>query len=178
VSDPNRHVVFKPQRLTAQELEAGYWRVYREFYRWGSIWRGASSKAGLRPRLRTWPMPEDGRSSSHSCPRNDSHRVRKPASHGTAERAAALRSTGGATDPGGGHAGTGVNGSPSAHYAGAKMEPTGCHHEFTMVGCQPRRVILVPEALGESPRLAAAPVRRLYTGLDSDDLYEIVDWGK
>src|SRR6266566_4548552 len=47
-----RHVVFKPQRLTAQELEAGYWRAYREFYRWGSIWRGASSKPGLRPRLR------------------------------------------------------------------------------------------------------------------------------
>ena len=47
-----RHVVFKPQRLTAQELEAGYWRAYRDFYRWGSIWRGASSKAGLRPRLR------------------------------------------------------------------------------------------------------------------------------
>jgi radical SAM superfamily enzyme YgiQ (UPF0313 family) len=47
-----RHVVFKPQRLTAQELETGYWRAYRDFYRWGSIWRGASSKAGLRPRLR------------------------------------------------------------------------------------------------------------------------------
>jgi radical SAM superfamily enzyme YgiQ (UPF0313 family) len=47
-----RHVVFKPQRLTAQELEAGYWRAYRDFYRWGSIWRGASSKSGLRPRLR------------------------------------------------------------------------------------------------------------------------------
>src|SRR5947207_5011454 len=47
-----RHVVFKPQRLTPQELEAGYWRAYREFYRWGSIWKGASSKTGLRPRLR------------------------------------------------------------------------------------------------------------------------------
>jgi uncharacterized protein YdeI (YjbR/CyaY-like superfamily) len=47
-----RHVVFKPQRLTPQQLEAGYWRAYRDFYRWGSIWRGASSKKGLRPRLR------------------------------------------------------------------------------------------------------------------------------
>jgi hypothetical protein len=45
-------VVFKPQRLTAQELESGYWRAYRDFYGWRSIWRGASSKAGLRPRLR------------------------------------------------------------------------------------------------------------------------------
>src|SRR2546426_3295669 len=47
-----RHVVFKPRRLTAQELEAGYWRAYRDFYRWGSIWRGSSSKIGLRSRLR------------------------------------------------------------------------------------------------------------------------------
>jgi radical SAM superfamily enzyme YgiQ (UPF0313 family) len=47
-----RHVVFKPQRLTAQQLEAGYWWAYQNFYRWGSIWRGASSKAGFRPRLR------------------------------------------------------------------------------------------------------------------------------
>ena len=47
-----RHVVFKPKLLTASELEAGYWRAYRDFYRWGSIWRGASSKHGLRPRLR------------------------------------------------------------------------------------------------------------------------------
>jgi hypothetical protein len=47
-----RHVVFKPQLLTASELETGYWRAYRDFYRWGSIWRGASSKRGLRRRLR------------------------------------------------------------------------------------------------------------------------------
>jgi radical SAM superfamily enzyme YgiQ (UPF0313 family) len=47
-----RHVVFKPQLLTTSELETGYWRAYRDFYRWGSIWRGASSKRGLRPRLR------------------------------------------------------------------------------------------------------------------------------
>jgi hypothetical protein len=46
------HVVFKPRRLTAEQLEAGYWRAYREFYRWSSIWRAASSKVGLRPRLR------------------------------------------------------------------------------------------------------------------------------
>jgi len=47
-----RHVVFKPHRLTAPQLEAGYWRAYRDFYRWGSIWQGASTKPGLRPRLR------------------------------------------------------------------------------------------------------------------------------
>ena len=48
-----RHAVFRPARMTADELEAGYWRAYREFYRWGSIVRGAvgarrRSLAGLR----------------------------------------------------------------------------------------------------------------------------------
>ena len=47
-----RHVVFKPARLTPLELEAGYWRAYRDFYRWGSILRGAASKEDLRGRLR------------------------------------------------------------------------------------------------------------------------------
>jgi radical SAM superfamily enzyme YgiQ (UPF0313 family) len=47
-----RHVVFKPARLTPSELEAGYWRAYREFYRWGSILRGARTKATFRGRLR------------------------------------------------------------------------------------------------------------------------------
>ena len=35
-----RHVVFRPARLSAEELEAGYWRAYREFYRWGAIVAG------------------------------------------------------------------------------------------------------------------------------------------
>jgi radical SAM superfamily enzyme YgiQ (UPF0313 family) len=39
-----RHVVHRPQGMTAAELEAGYWQAYRDFYRWGSIWRGASGK--------------------------------------------------------------------------------------------------------------------------------------
>jgi radical SAM superfamily enzyme YgiQ (UPF0313 family) len=47
-----RHVVFRPARMTAEALEAGYWRAYRDFYRWGSILRGASAHgepiAGLR----------------------------------------------------------------------------------------------------------------------------------
>jgi radical SAM superfamily enzyme YgiQ (UPF0313 family) len=47
-----RHVVFRPARLSAQELEAGYWRAYREFYRWGAIARGAWTKETLRGRLR------------------------------------------------------------------------------------------------------------------------------
>jgi len=47
-----RHVVFRPARLSPVELEAGYWRAYRDFYRWGSILRGAATKDSLRGRLR------------------------------------------------------------------------------------------------------------------------------
>jgi radical SAM superfamily enzyme YgiQ (UPF0313 family) len=39
-----RHVVFRPRGMTAEQLEAGYWAAYRDFYRWGSIWRGAARK--------------------------------------------------------------------------------------------------------------------------------------
>jgi radical SAM superfamily enzyme YgiQ (UPF0313 family) len=39
-----RHVVYRTRGMTAEQLEAGYWSAYREFYRWGSIWRGASRK--------------------------------------------------------------------------------------------------------------------------------------
>ncbi len=47
-----RHVVFRPARMTAAELEDGYRRAYRDFYRWGSILRGAHAhdtfSGGLR----------------------------------------------------------------------------------------------------------------------------------
>ena len=39
-----RHCVFQPANLTPEELEAGYWKAYQEFYRWGSILRGAATK--------------------------------------------------------------------------------------------------------------------------------------
>jgi radical SAM superfamily enzyme YgiQ (UPF0313 family) len=38
-----RHVVFRPARMTADQLEEGYRRAYRDFYRWGSIARGAQA---------------------------------------------------------------------------------------------------------------------------------------
>src|SRR5262245_16524912 len=38
--------------MTAEELETGYWRAYRDFYRWGSILRGAWTKDTLAGRLR------------------------------------------------------------------------------------------------------------------------------
>ena len=39
-----RHVVHRPNGMSAEQLEAGYWRAYRDFYRWNAIWRGASGK--------------------------------------------------------------------------------------------------------------------------------------
>jgi radical SAM superfamily enzyme YgiQ (UPF0313 family) len=47
-----RHVVYRPVRMTPEELEAGYWRAYRDFYRWGAIFRGASTKKEWSGRLR------------------------------------------------------------------------------------------------------------------------------
>jgi radical SAM superfamily enzyme YgiQ (UPF0313 family) len=47
-----RHAVFQPARMSGETLEHGYWRAYRDFYRWGSILRGSSAHddvlAGLR----------------------------------------------------------------------------------------------------------------------------------
>ncbi len=47
-----RHAVIRPANMDASVLEAGYWRAYREFYRWGSILRSAFSRPGLPGRLR------------------------------------------------------------------------------------------------------------------------------
>jgi radical SAM superfamily enzyme YgiQ (UPF0313 family) len=47
-----RHVVFRTRLMTAGALESGYWRAYRDFYRWGSILRGAAAKETMAGRLR------------------------------------------------------------------------------------------------------------------------------
>jgi radical SAM superfamily enzyme YgiQ (UPF0313 family) len=47
-----RHVVYRPAKLSPEVLEAGYWQAYRDFYEWGSIWRGAATKPSLSGRLR------------------------------------------------------------------------------------------------------------------------------
>ncbi|HLJ57628.1 MAG TPA: radical SAM protein [Chthonomonadaceae bacterium] len=47
-----RHAVFEPAGMTCEQLETGYWRAYREFYRWGSIFQGALVKPEWRGRLR------------------------------------------------------------------------------------------------------------------------------
>jgi radical SAM superfamily enzyme YgiQ (UPF0313 family) len=47
-----RHTVFQPKLLTPAQLESGYWKAYKDFYRWGSIVRGASSKPTTSGQLR------------------------------------------------------------------------------------------------------------------------------
>lgn len=47
-----RHVVYRPAKLSTAQLEAGYWRAYRDFYRWGSIFKGAWAKDSLTGKLR------------------------------------------------------------------------------------------------------------------------------
>jgi hypothetical protein len=47
-----RHAVYRPARMSAEELERGYRRAYRDFYRWGSILRGASTHETLTGGLR------------------------------------------------------------------------------------------------------------------------------
>ena len=47
-----RHVVYHPANLSPAALEDGYWRAYRDFYRWGAIFRGAATKERWLHRLR------------------------------------------------------------------------------------------------------------------------------
>jgi len=47
-----RHVVYRTRGMSAAQLEAGYWRAYRDFYRWGAILRGAWRKPDLAGRVR------------------------------------------------------------------------------------------------------------------------------
>lgn len=47
-----RHTVFRPARMTPGQLEEGYWRAYRDFYRWRSIACGALTKDNWPARAR------------------------------------------------------------------------------------------------------------------------------
>jgi len=47
-----RHTVFRPARMAPEQLEAGYWRAYRDFYRWSAIFRGAMTKPAWSGALR------------------------------------------------------------------------------------------------------------------------------
>ncbi len=47
-----RHVVFRPAKLTAEQLKRGYDRAYRDFYSWTNIARGAAAHAGVKHRAK------------------------------------------------------------------------------------------------------------------------------
>ncbi len=47
-----RHTVFRPALMSADELERGYRRAYRDFYKWGSIVRGASAHGDVAAGVR------------------------------------------------------------------------------------------------------------------------------
>jgi radical SAM superfamily enzyme YgiQ (UPF0313 family) len=47
-----RHVVYQPKHLSPDDLEAGYWQAYKDFYRWRTILEGASTKPTLAGQLR------------------------------------------------------------------------------------------------------------------------------
>lgn len=47
-----RHAVYKPLKMDASELEAGYNQAYKEFYSWSSIWKAAMTKPEYKTQLR------------------------------------------------------------------------------------------------------------------------------
>src|SRR5207249_1638764 len=47
-----RHTVFRPAQMTPRQLEEGYWRAYRDFYRWRAIFKGALTKPDWTGKLR------------------------------------------------------------------------------------------------------------------------------
>lgn len=47
-----RNTVFQPKRLSPEELEAGYWRAYKEFYLWKNILRSSRAHSEFSDQLR------------------------------------------------------------------------------------------------------------------------------
>ena len=47
-----RHVVYRPAKLSAEALKAGYDRAYRDFYGWTNIARGAAAHDSLKHRAK------------------------------------------------------------------------------------------------------------------------------
>ncbi|HEY9733721.1 MAG TPA: radical SAM protein [Drouetiella sp.] len=47
-----RHVVHKHPTMSAQTLEAGYWRAYKNFYQWSNIFKGAMQKPEPHAQMR------------------------------------------------------------------------------------------------------------------------------
>ena len=47
-----RHAVFRPARMSPEQLEEGYWGAYRDFYSWANIARGSGAHDTWEGRLR------------------------------------------------------------------------------------------------------------------------------
>jgi len=47
-----RHAVYKPTRMSDEELEAGYQQAYDDFYSWSGIWQSAMVKPDYKDQLR------------------------------------------------------------------------------------------------------------------------------
>ena len=47
-----RHAVYKPTRMSAEELEAGCQQAYDDFYSWSGIWKSAMVKGDYKDQLR------------------------------------------------------------------------------------------------------------------------------
>ncbi|RPI83421.1 MAG: radical SAM protein [Chloroflexi bacterium] len=47
-----RHVVFQPRRMSPEQLEAGYWNAYRQFYQWNNILESAFVQECWKERVR------------------------------------------------------------------------------------------------------------------------------
>lgn len=47
-----RHAVYKPVKMDAAELEAGYQQAYTDFYSWSGIWKAALTKPEYKTQLR------------------------------------------------------------------------------------------------------------------------------
>lgn len=84
-----RHVVYQPRGMTPAQLEAGYWKAYRDFYRWPAIIprstptrNHATPTPPLRRRLEkirtTLGQSHQGQTRSHHAPppRTNTRRIR------------------------------------------------------------------------------------------------------
>ncbi len=47
-----RHCVYRPAQMSPAALEAGYWRAYKDFYRWSAILKGAFTNPAWSDRIR------------------------------------------------------------------------------------------------------------------------------
>jgi radical SAM superfamily enzyme YgiQ (UPF0313 family) len=47
-----RHVVFKTKKLTAEELEQGYWWSYKEVYKWNNVLKASFSHESLKHQMK------------------------------------------------------------------------------------------------------------------------------